>query len=90
MKKKRAIRKTRLQNVDFFCPHRKYDFRVTISEEQERTVTNITNTVVPIPGDEELPVRERRKDRLSYTFDMWRIDITVVKKSNMVQQSPNY
>jgi polynucleotide 5'-triphosphatase len=71
--KKRAIRKTRLQNIDFFCPHRRWDFRVTISEEQE----------LPIPGDEELPVRERRKDRLSYTFDMWRIDITVVRKSNM-------
>ncbi|KAL0482390.1 hypothetical protein AKO1_013015 [Acrasis kona] len=71
--KKRAIRKTRLQNLDYFCPHRCWDFRITVSEELE----------LPLPSDKEVPICERRKDKLSYTFDMWRIDITVVKKSNM-------
>lgn len=72
-KMKRAIRKTRLQNLDFYCPHEQFDFRVSINLEEE----------TEFPNEDDTPDHERSKDRLSYIFYPYQIDITVVKTTQM-------
>ncbi len=69
MEPKRAIQKTKLQSIDFLCPHNTWDFRITVSEEK----------VVDMPDSSYHVTHERSKDRLSYSFDIYQIDITVVK-----------
>ncbi|KAL0478415.1 mRNA-capping enzyme subunit beta [Acrasis kona] len=76
MQPKRAIIKNKLQHLDFLCPHNLWDFRITLSEEKE----------VPLPDlDSMYPTHERHKDRLTYKFDIWQIDITVVNERRIVR-----
>lgn len=72
-KQLRAIIKEKKKNFDFYCPQSSFDFRITLSLENE----------VPFPKDEEIPFLERYKDRLSYEFDIWKIDITTVTESKL-------
>jgi hypothetical protein len=79
LEKKRAIVKNKLQHLDFLCPQNIYDYRISISEERQ----------VPIPNEDEyIPLRERHKDRLSYKFDIWQIDITVVRERKIIRGEP--
>lgn len=72
-KQLRSIIKEKKKNFDFYCPYSSFDFRITLSLEN----------VVPFPKDEEIPFLERYKDRLSYEFDVWKIDITTVTESKL-------
>lgn len=65
----RAIVKERLENMDIYCPHLGFDFRISASKESEIQLDKLPNDV---------PEMERRKDRLSYRFDIWQFDITTV------------
>jgi hypothetical protein len=75
---KRAITKVKLQHLDFLCPHNTWDFRITLSEERE----------MPMPGQDMYATHERHKDRLSYKFDIYQIDITVVRDRKINNGAP--
>jgi hypothetical protein len=66
----RAIIKEKKKSFDFMCPIVQLDYRITISLEI------IVNSKAEEWGT---PLDERVKDRMSYEFGMWKIDITVVK-----------
>lgn len=73
----RAILKDKKKNFDFLCPQSLFDFRVTVS--LENTVEFKTD------DDNVVPQMERVKDRLSYQFDIWTIDITSVSEYSLDQ-----
>lgn len=61
-----CISKNRLANIDFSNPTSKCDFRISAS----------TETAVPLPKTE--PSYMRHKDRMSYQFEIWSIDLSKV------------
>jgi len=66
----RCLRKTRLGDLDVFSPNSSLDFRISAKREVETELPQ--NTVWHL---------ERRKQRISYMYSIWRIDITVVVES---------
>ncbi|EFC36089.1 predicted protein [Naegleria gruberi] len=72
----RAMIKSRLENgdIDFSCPHRVHDFR--ISFRREKKIDRFPDLNV------DKPKKIRRKSRISYTFGICRIDLTSVESFN--------
>ncbi|KAG2386273.1 hypothetical protein C9374_002719 [Naegleria lovaniensis] len=72
----RAMIKTRLErgDIDFSCPHRSYDFRVSFRK--ELSIDKFPNL------DVDRPKKVRKKDRVSYIFGFCRIDLTSVDSFN--------
>ncbi|KAF0977513.1 hypothetical protein FDP41_003505 [Naegleria fowleri] len=72
----RAMIKTRLErgDIDFSCPHRSHDFRVSFRKES--SIDKFPNP------DVDRPKKVRKKDRISYLFGFYRIDLTSVDSFN--------
>ncbi|KAI0036546.1 mRNA capping enzyme [Vararia minispora EC-137] len=64
-----CMRKVRLGNLDIFCPKRAVDWRVSV------------NVEVPVPHPVGSATHTRKKDRMSYTHEEFRIDLTQVTSS---------
>ncbi|KAL6061422.1 mRNA-capping enzyme subunit beta [Balamuthia mandrillaris] len=69
----KAIRKRRLGDLNFHCPRSPLDFRISASEEE------------PVPEDAIKGGRashERKKERISYVFELYSFDLTKVQMTN--------
>lgn len=62
-----AIQKQRLANLDIHIPESHMDYRISVTIEHP----------VPVPYG-KYPMSSRRKDRLSYKYDLFSIDLTQV------------
>ncbi|KAF9276504.1 mRNA-capping enzyme subunit beta [Mortierella alpina] len=64
------VKKDRIADIDVFSPRNPFDFRVSV------------NVEVPVPLPQGVPQFERRKDRVSYRHNNFKIDLTQVKTAN--------
>ncbi|KAG0262671.1 mRNA-capping enzyme subunit beta [Mortierella polycephala] len=64
------VRKERIADLDVFSPKNPFDFRVSV------------NIEVPVDPPEGTLQYERRKDRVSYRYGNFKIDLTQVKTPN--------
>ncbi|KAF9983101.1 mRNA-capping enzyme subunit beta [Mortierella antarctica] len=64
------VQKGRIADIDVFSPRNPFDFRVSV------------NIEVPVPLPQGVPQFERRKDRVSYRHNNFKIDLTQVKTAN--------
>ncbi|CAG8674618.1 17884_t:CDS:2, partial [Acaulospora morrowiae] len=62
-----VVEKVRIANLDIYSPNTQLDYRITVNS--ERPVEMPTGRIV----------HERNKDRLSYTHQLFKIDLTQVK-----------
>jgi len=69
----KSIQKEKKINLDFHVPNYFYDFRITIAIEFQKE----------FPKETDIAQRQRDKDRISYYFDNFQIDITVVTESKL-------
>jgi hypothetical protein len=69
----RSICKRKLINLDFFVPNCDFDFRITVALEMKRNFPDV-NSVAH---------HQRDKDRISYFYENYQIDITVVTESKL-------
>lgn len=63
-----VIRKTRIADLNVFCPTQPYDYRISIN----------TETPTSLPKNMSHPTFSREKDRLSYTQQNFSVDLTQV------------
>ncbi|EJU03096.1 mRNA triphosphatase CET1 [Dacryopinax primogenitus] len=63
-----SVKKTRLGDMDVLCPRWAFDYRISVNKELPSDP----------PAQEVRPERLRRKDRVSYTHQAYRIDLTQV------------
>lgn len=64
-----VITKTKVADLNIFSPRTKLDIRITINEERTMEQPNV---------EQNKPILERQKDRLSYKQDLWSFDLTQV------------
>eukprot|EP01080_Neovahlkampfia_damariscottae_P010844 gene10844-3464_t len=69
----KSIQKEKKINLDFHVPNLYHDFRITIAVEFQRE----------FPKETDVAQRQREKDRISYYFDNYQIDISVVTESKL-------
>ncbi|KAF9963624.1 mRNA-capping enzyme subunit beta, partial [Mortierella alpina] len=70
------VQKDRIADIDVFSPRNPFDFRVSV------------NIEVPVPSPQGVPQFERRKDRVSYRHNNFKIDLTQVKTANTPNANP--
>jgi len=70
---KRIIKKTRIKDINFLCPQSVVDFRISASTEVD------FGTGIQI---RELPKHGRQKERLSYQFELFSVDLTKVEQGD--------
>ena len=66
-----CIIKERKGNIDMYAPHSDWDFRISASEERK-----VPQTII---GEDNIILTERHKDRYSYLFNIWQVDLTKVE-----------
>ncbi|KAI0058272.1 mRNA triphosphatase CET1 [Artomyces pyxidatus] len=71
-----TLKKVRLANLDIYSPKRAADWRVSV------------NVEVPVPHPLGSSTHTRRKDRMSYAHEEFRIDLTQVTSSSAPNQPP--
>ncbi|KAG8904789.1 mRNA-capping enzyme subunit beta [Tulasnella sp. 403] len=76
---KECVQKTRIADLNIYSPKRKLDWRVSVS----------TETPVPLPPSGSAALYTRRKDRLSYTHQSFKVDLTQVTPSNPGSAAPS-
>ncbi|WFD19623.1 mRNA-capping enzyme subunit beta [Malassezia caprae] len=71
-----VVAKKRIDDLNVFCPMRMYDYRISIS----------TETPMPRPPENSMPMFVREKDRLSYSLQEFQVDLTQVTLSNQEKE----
>lgn len=69
-----VIKKTRIADLNVFCPAQPYDYRISIN----------TETPISPPQNMSQPTFSREKDRLSYTQQNFSVDLTQVIMANRI------
>jgi hypothetical protein len=64
-----CVKKIRLGDLNIFSPKRQADWRISV------------NLEVPAPPPQGTPTHTRRKDRMSYSHEEFKIDLTQVTSS---------
>ncbi|BGP20741.1 hypothetical protein JCM10213_001014 [Rhodosporidiobolus nylandii] len=75
--KVKAVEKIRVADMNIFSPKRMFDWRVSVSLEN------------PAPIPDAPPTHTRFKDRISYTHQLFTVDLTQVTSSVANSQNPN-
>ena len=73
-----VITKSRIADLNVYCPNRAFDYRISIN----------TETPAPEPTSDHSSVRE--KNRLSYTHQNFNVDLTQVTQPERVSPSQNW
>ncbi|KAG0200385.1 mRNA-capping enzyme subunit beta [Mortierella sp. GBA30] len=71
------VQKDRIADLDVFSPKNPFDFRISV------------NIEVPVGLPQGVPQFERRKDRVSYRHNNFKIDLTQVKTANAPSANQN-
>ncbi|KAI5474365.1 hypothetical protein MNV49_003488 [Pseudohyphozyma bogoriensis] len=66
----RCVEKTRIADMNIFSPKRMFDWRISVNLEQ------------PAPAPTTPPVNTRQKDRISYSHQLFQVDLTQVTSSH--------
>ncbi|GAA5974638.1 hypothetical protein JCM11641_007035 [Rhodosporidiobolus odoratus] len=75
--RRKAVEKVRVADMNIFSPKRMFDWRVSVSLEN------------PAPIPDTPPTHTRYKDRISYTHQLFTVDLTQVTSAQAASQNPN-
>jgi polynucleotide 5'-triphosphatase len=82
-----CVRKTRLGDLNVFCPRRAADFRVSVNVEQpgealRSQIRSPADRCSPVPHPLGTAGYTRKKDRIAYSHEECTIDLTQVTTGN--------